>query len=203
MIELKNINKKFNEKIVLNNFSLSIKEKEFISIKGKSGSGKTTILNIIGLLEKVDSGSIQIDNYINPTEKEIKFLRRYRFGYIFQNYALIEEETVRSNLILAKKYKKNFIESDLIKVLNKVGLPNNILNKKVYKLSGGEQQRLAIARILLKPCDIILADEPTGNLDDYNKKIIVDLLKSLNKTIICVTHDDYVAKNSDRTILLD
>ncbi|MGO5060061.1 ATP-binding cassette domain-containing protein [Clostridium sporogenes] len=203
MIELNNINKKFNNKVILNNFFLKVKENEFVTIIGKSGSGKTTILNIIGLLEKADSGNITINNYTNPNKKEVKLLRRYSLGYIFQNYGLLEDETVKSNLELAKKFKKDFNKTDFNNVLKEVGLSEDILHKKVYNLSGGEQQRLAIARILLKPCTIILADEPTGNLDDYNKKIIINLLKNLNKTIICVTHDDYVAKNSDRVISLD
>ncbi|EPY2275053.1 ATP-binding cassette domain-containing protein [Clostridium sporogenes] len=203
MIELNNINKKFNNKVILNNFFLKVKENEFVTIIGKSGSGKTTILNIIGLLEKADSGNITINNYTNPNKKEVKLLRRYSLGYIFQNYGLLEDETVKSNLELAKKFNKDFNKTDFNNVLKEVGLSEDILHKKVYNLSGGEQQRLAIARILLKPCTIILADEPTGNLDDYNKKIIINLLKNLNKTIICVTHDDYVAKNSDRVISLD
>ena len=203
MIELHNISKKFNEKVVLDKFSLEVKKNEFVTIIGKSGSGKTTILNILGLLEKADSGSIKINNYTNPNKKQVQQLRRYNLGYIFQNYALLEDENVKNNLILATKFSNTFDKSYLIKVLKDVGLTEDILDKKVYKLSGGEQQRLAIARILLKPCNIILADEPTGNLDDYNKKIIIDLLRNLNKTIICVTHDDYVAKNSDRVISLD
>lgn len=206
MIELKDINKKFNDKVVLDKFSLKINKNEFIAVIGKSGSGKTTLLNIIGLLDKVDSGSVKIKEYKNPNRKEIKKLRRYSLGYIFQNYALLEEETVRKNLEIAVKYNNNFEKKDLIDVLKEVGLSEDILTEKVYKLSGGEQQRVAIARMLIKPCDIILADEPTGNLDEENKNIIIKLLKKMksdNKTIVCVTHDMDVAREADRIISLD
>lgn len=206
MIELININKKFGDKVVLENFSLKVNENEFVTIVGKSGSGKTTILNMIGLLENPDSGVVRLNNFENPSNKEIKKIRRNILGYIFQNYALMENETVKTNLELAKKYNKNYKKSDLTKVLNDVGLDPNIMNEKIYNLSGGEQQRVSIARILLKPCDIILADEPTGNLDDFNKKVIIDLLKKmkeLGKTIVCVTHDKFVAENSDRSISID
>jgi len=148
---------------------------------------------------------VKIIEKTNPTKKEIQLFRRNNLGYIFQNYALLENETVKSNLLLATKYNKNFKAEMLLDVLDKVELNYNILNQKVYQLSGGEQQRIAIARILLKPCDIILADEPTGNLDEYNKKQIVSILckmKNLNKTIVCVTHDSYISNISDNTIFL-
>lgn len=205
MIELLDVNKSFGEKVILKDFSMKVNKNEFVTITGKSGSGKTTILNIIGLLEKFDAGTVKIMNKSNPTKKEIQSLRRYNLGYIFQNYALLENETVQSNLLLATKYNKDFKEDMLFDVLERVELNKNILAEKVYKLSGGEQQRIAIARTLLKPCDIILADEPTGNLDEYNKKQIGSLLskmKDLNKTIVCVTHDPYISNLSDNTISL-
>ncbi|OOM81809.1 lipoprotein-releasing system ATP-binding protein LolD [Clostridium puniceum] len=205
MLELLDINKSYGKKSILKNFSMKVSKNEFITITGKSGSGKTTLLNIIGLLENPDNGTVKIIEKTNPTKKEIQLLRRNNLGYIFQNYALLENETVKSNLLLAAKYNKNFKTEMLLDALDKVELNNNILNEKVYQLSGGEQQRIAIARILLKPCDIILADEPTGNLDEYNKKQIVSILckmKNLNKTIVCVTHDSYISNISDNTIFL-
>lgn len=205
MIELLNINKSYGEKIILKDFSMKVSKNEFITIVGKSGSGKTTLLNIIGLLEKPDNGTIKIMAKSNPNKSEIQSLRRYNLGYIFQNYALLENETVKSNLLLATKYNKDFKKNMLLDALEKVELPSSILNEKVYRLSGGEQQRIAIARILLKPCDIILADEPTGNLDEYNKKQIVSILskmRDLDKTIVCVTHDSYISDISDNTIYL-
>ncbi|RFB33494.1 ATP-binding cassette domain-containing protein [Bacillus sp. RC] len=203
MIELIQVSKSYGSKQLFKDFSLKIQPKEFVTITGNSGSGKTTLLNVMGLLEKVDSGTVTIQNVKNPDWKTSQKLRRYSIGYIFQNFALLENETVRKNLDLSTKYNKNYTEEALYETLEEVGLSIDILKKKVYELSGGEQQRIAIARTMIKPCDIIFADEPTGNLDSYNKGIIIGLLKKLNflgKTIVCVTHDQDVAASSDRTI---
>ncbi|MBC8621174.1 ATP-binding cassette domain-containing protein [Bacillus paralicheniformis] len=205
MIQLENISKRFDEKTVLSNFSIQIKENEFVSIVGKSGSGKTTVLNIMSLLDSPDKGDVTILGYTNPKAKEVMQLRREHLGYIFQNYVLMDNETVLTNLLLSTAYAKNFHKGQLPGVLEMVGLDKSFLKKKIYQLSGGEQQRVAIARILLKPCDIILADEPTGNLDEYNKNIVLSLfhrLKDMGKTIICVTHDQKIADCSDRVINL-
>ncbi|RDY83151.1 ABC transporter ATP-binding protein [Bacillus amyloliquefaciens] len=205
MITLNNISKTFDEKPVLSNFSLQIKENEFVSIVGKSGSGKTTLLNIIGLLDTPHSGDIEILGFRNPKSNDVMKLRRENLAYIFQNYVLMDNETVLTNLQLSTAYAKDFKKEKLTEALEMVGLDKSFLKKKVYQLSGGEQQRVAIARIILKPCDIILADEPTGNLDEYNKSIILSLfhqLKGMGKTIICVTHDQEIANDSDRVINL-
>ena len=185
MIELKDICKSFGDHVVLKNFSLKINKNEFIAIIGESGAGKTTILNMISMIDKPDSGSISINGENSFSKKDIQNLRRYVFGYIFQNYALIENDTVKE-------------ES-----LEKVGISKEYLGHKVCELSGGEQQRIAIARTMLKPCEIILADEPTGNLDTSNKEKIIHLFKELKKegkTIVCVTHDEEMAKSADRII---
>ena len=115
MIELKNICKTFGKHEVLKDFSLQIKKNEFVAIIGESGAGKTTILNIISMLEQPDAGEIVINENNHFTKKEIQNLRRYVFGYIFQNYVLIEEETVKENLLISKKYRKNFKEQELEK----------------------------------------------------------------------------------------
>ncbi|MED4587678.1 ATP-binding cassette domain-containing protein [Priestia flexa] len=203
MIDLKNISKSFFGKTILTNFSLSITKGEFISITGESGAGKTTVLNIIGLLDKPEKGTVSIDGHLNPNSKVTMNLRRYKFGYIFQNYVLMNNETVKDNLLISQAYSDNFSNEIMINNLEKVGLNATYLDKKVYQLSGGEQQRIAIARVMLKPCEIILADEPTGNLDDLNKEVILSLfehLKDTGKTIVCVTHDKEVAERSDRII---
>ncbi|MBP1995828.1 ATP-binding cassette domain-containing protein [Paenibacillus eucommiae] len=203
MIELNDISKSFDGKSVLSNFSLTINENEIVSIVGSSGAGKTTVLNLIGLLDRPDDGIVKIASYINPTKRETMFLRRYTFGYIFQNYLLMDNETVLKNLLISKTYNNEFSEQMLISTLERVGLNSTFLNKKVYQLSGGEQQRIAIARVMLKPSKIILADEPTGNLDRMNKEVIVSLfreLQGLGKTIVCVTHDKEIASKSDRVI---
>ncbi|MEB2301778.1 ATP-binding cassette domain-containing protein [Lysinibacillus xylanilyticus] len=206
MIELKNISKSFSGKTILTNFSLSINKGEFVSIMGESGAGKTTVLNIIGLLDKPEKGTVSIDGHLNPNRKVTMYLRRHKFGYIFQNYVLMNNETVKDNLLISQAYSNNFSNEIMINNLEKVGLDATYLEKKVYQLSGGEQQRIAIARVMLKPCEIILADEPTGNLDVLNKEVILNLFKHLKasgKTIICVTHDKEVAEQSDRIMNIE
>lgn len=209
IIELKNINKAYENHKVLDDFSLSINEGEMVAITGTSGVGKSTVLNIIGLLENFDSGEYIIDGQKNikaNSRKSVKVLRN-TINYLFQNFALIDEESVEYNLELALKYvkackteKKNLLNN----ALEKVGLVG-YEKRKIYELSGGEQQRVAIARCMLKPAKIILADEPTGSLDETNVKLVLDLLKSLNKkglTVIAVTHDKFVASNCSREISL-
>lgn len=205
MIQLTNIYKKFDGRTILADLSISISENEFVTVMGKSGSGKTTLLNIMGFLDVPDKGTVKILKYENPREKQIQQLRRYHFGYIFQNYVLMDNKTVKDNLLLSTKYRSKINKRDLIEALETVRLDERFLTKKVYQLSGGEQQRLAIARIILKPCDIIFADEPTGNLDNDNTDIILSLFRELQqkgKTIVCVTHDTGIAEQSDRTINL-
>ena len=178
-----------------------------IAIQGKSGSGKSTLLNIIGALEKPDDGTIQVLDYENvkPNSKKSEKMLRYKIAYLFQNYALIDNLTVEKNLKLAMHYRKDKSPSMIRDALKLVGL-EGFENKKIYTLSGGEQQRIALARTFLKPCDIILADEPTGNVDDENKEMIIGILSKLKetgKTIIVVTHDTSLDKYFDDIIVLD
>ena len=206
MIKLENVNKKFDGRVVLENFNLKIEKGEFISIVGSSGSGKTTVLHLIGLLLKPDSGKVIVTNAVNPSEKQTRELRRHTLGYIFQNYVLMDNETVGENLLISKKYNPDYNDVLVKEVLITVGMDESFLKKKVYQLSGGEQQRIAIARAMLKKSEIILADEPTGNLDAENKKIIIELfkkLKEMGKTIVCVTHDDEMAKQTDRIVIIE
>ncbi|TWH55979.1 putative ABC transport system ATP-binding protein [Desulfitobacterium sp. LBE] len=207
--ELINISKSYGDHRVLNNLSMTVGEGEMVAIMGKSGSGKTTILNMMGLLEKPDSGTIKLFGEKSPrigSAKAYKLLRT-RLAYLFQNGALIDDETVDYNLEVPLLYvPKTKREKQEMKttVLKKMGLSIS-LKQKIYELSGGEQQRVAIARILLKSCDLIFADEPTGSLDSDNRNEIMRILKDLNeagKTIIIVTHDQYVAEACDRTIKL-
>lgn len=206
MIELTNINKSFDKRLILSNISLHIKKNEFVCITGESGTGKTTLLNIIGLLDKPDSGEINLFGKTNFSRRNILKLRRNFFGYIFQDFLLIQDETVKENINISKKYNKKVSVKDINDVLNKVRLDESYLNKKVCYLSGGEQQRVAIARMMLKSYELVLADEPTGNLDSKNKKEVIEILKDLKKsgkTIICVTHDKEVYDSADRVINLD
>ena len=205
VIEIKNINKNYGNKYLFKNLNFSIKKGEMIAITGASGSGKSTLLNIIGLIDKPNSGEVSICGNKNPYDKEkIKLnLFRNNIGYLFQNYALVDNYTVSKNLDIALEYVKGKDKKKLKEeALDKVGLLDK-LNNKVFELSGGEQQRVALARLILKENDIILADEPTGSLDEDNKAIILRLLKELNnegKTVVVVTHDKVVADMCDREI---
>lgn len=203
MIEIKNVSKSFNKRKVIDKFNLKIANGDFISITGESGTGKTTLLNIIGLLEQPDEGDIIINNIKNPNKKQILLMQRNSFGYLFQNYALIENETVEKNLSIALEYQKNVDkQKEINKALQDVNL-DGYNKKKIFELSGGEQQRVALARIIIKKCEFIFADEPTGNLDIKNRDIVFDILKKLNeqgKTIIFVTHDQELAKQSNKVI---
>lgn len=209
MIEIKNLNKSFKENQVFINFNCQIKDGFMTAIIGKSGSGKSTLLNMIGLLDLDYQGEILYDN-INiknlKENKQTEFIRN-NINYLFQNYALIDNETVEQNLLLTLAYEKISKKEKLNKintVLTKVGL-DNFNDKKIYTLSGGEQQRIALARTIIKKGNIILADEPTGNLDEENKNQVLNILKELKKlgkTIIIVTHDLSIANECDEIIKL-
>jgi putative ABC transport system ATP-binding protein len=207
MIEIINMNKAFDRKTIFKDFNLEIESGEFIGIVGKSGQGKTTLLNIIGTLEEIDSGIIKIMGKDIHKKKIKRLLLRDQLGFIFQNYALIDNATVFENLEVALKHKKmnKTQKNDAISLaLKEVGLAD-YEKEKVYTLSGGEQQRVAIARLLLKDPTLILADEPTGSLDIENRDIIVSLFQKLHKqgkTIIMVTHDNDLTKFFSRTIQL-
>lgn len=206
MIQLININKKYKGQIIIDNLNLEIKKGEMIAIIGESGSGKSTVLNMIGLLEKPDNGTINIDEYknIKANSKLARKLFKNKIGYIFQNFALIDDQTVEDNLKIAVKYAINnkATNKKIDDVLYEVGL-SGAKKKYIFQLSGGEQQRVALARVILKSPDIVLCDEPTGSLDKKNRDIVLNILKKLNnegKTIIIVTHDEFVANQTNRII---
>ena len=203
MIEIKNLNKKINDKVIFNNLNLTIEDGEMLAISGASGSGKTTLLNILGKLDKGYDGNIIIDNKNLKTITQTNYLRN-TIGYLFQNYALADNLTVTRNLDFSLKYSDDKSLEAKENALEMVGLdPKEYLNKKIYTLSGGEQQRVALARLFLKPCSIILADEPTGSLDVKNRDVVLEILRKMNehgKTVIVVTHDPYVLTVCDRVI---
>ncbi|QUQ77658.1 Macrolide export ATP-binding/permease protein MacB [Streptococcus equi subsp. zooepidemicus] len=193
-IEALNVTKKFGSKKIFTDLNLTFEAGKSYVLIGGSGSGKSTLLNIIGRLEKIDSGKVLVDEQDIWKTKERTFFKTI-IGYVFQNYSLIENKTVYDNLRLINKDKKIIAD-----VLEKVGLSNDYLNQKIYELSGGQAQRVAIARMLMKPRKIILADEPTGALDSEIGKEIINLLLSEtaeNKYVIIATHDPAVYNKVD------
>lgn len=202
MIKIVDLCKKFDDKILFNNFSLVVETGEFIIFSGPSGCGKTTLLNLIGAIEKIDGGSIVVDNIDISNKKNHLQYFRTKVGFLFQNFALVDNKTVKENLQLIRKDSKT--DLSILEALKTVGLEDK-LNKKVYTLSGGEQQRVALARLMLKKSDIILADEPTGSLDKKNAEVVLNILKKLNqegKTVVLVTHDEDIKKQGSKVINL-
>lgn len=203
VIKLVNVSKSYNKKAVLCDINLTINSGDFIALTGYSGSGKTTLLNILGLIDSATSGDYIINgkNINEINEREKSSLRCNYFGYVFQQYNLIPGLTVLENLMLhymysnekedIKVYKKN-----VLSILRSMNL-HDLEHQCCETLSGGEKQRVAFARVIISKPRVIIADEPTGNLDQANSQIIVDMLKELNLkygyTIILVTHDSKIA----------
>ncbi|MDO4778404.1 MAG: ABC transporter ATP-binding protein [Tissierellia bacterium] len=212
MLKLKNINKyynknKDNELHVLKDLNFNLEENLFVSIMGTSGVGKSTLLNIIGCIEDFDSGEYLLDgeNINGSKKKKLDEIRGKKISYIYQSYMLIEEDTAIENVKVPLFFDERFKNKDIKKLsedaLLKVGLSKDIFNKKVSKLSGGQKQRVAIARAIVNNPLLILADEPTGALDEDTSKGILALFKNLiteNLSIILVTHDIDIAKHADK-----
>lgn len=201
MIEIKNISKKMGNKQLYQNFSINIPDQSFVVITGESGCGKTTLLNMIGGIEAINSGEILINGKSVKSYPK-RYLFREEIGFLFQNFALVEYKTVKQNLSMV--LDKNKANLSIKEVLKKVGL-EGMENKKVYQLSGGEQQRVALARLMLKKCNVILADEPTGSLDEKNSAVVMEQLHYLNeqgKTIVMVTHNMKFVKEATMIINL-
>ena len=193
-IDLLNVSKSFGSKKIFTDLNLRFESGKSYGLIGGSGSGKSTLLNIIGRLEKIDSGNVLVDKQDIWKIKERTFFKN-TVGYVFQNYSLIENKTVYDNLKLITKDKKTITD-----VLEKVGLSSDYLHQKIYELSGGQAQRVAIARMLMKPRKIILADEPTGALDGEIGKEIIRLLlneRAEDKYVIIATHDPAVYNKVD------
>lgn len=193
-IEIVNVTKKYGSKEIFTDLNLTFEAGKSYALIGGSGSGKSTLLNIIGRLEKIDSGKVLVDKQDIWKTKERTYFKN-TIGYVFQNYSLIENKTVYDNLKLLNKDKKIISE-----ILEKVGLSRDYLKHKIYELSGGQAQRIAIARMLMKPRKIILADEPTGALDSEIGNEIINLLLSeaaKNNYVIIATHDPAVYSKVD------
>ena len=213
MIKVKNLSKSFNNQLVLDNISIEIKKGDFLSIVGPSGAGKTTFLNILGTIEGYDKNpktSILFNNIeiTNLDDNKLSSFRNREIGFIFQFHQLLPELTARENILLpsmiGKRNEKESIEN-LMKLSSILEI-NHILNKKPEFISGGEKQRVAVARALINSPSILLADEPTGNLDSKNAEKIQKLFKKINKklnvTIVLVTHNKDFSKIADKCLVL-
>ena len=212
IIKLENINKIYGKEIktqVLYNINLSFDKHTFNSIIGESGSGKSTILNIMGTLDKPTSGNVLINGIETKQMKkdELAVLRNETIGFIFQFHYLLPEFTALENVLMPYMIKHgkltNKARNQAMNILDMVGL-SNVINNLSTKMSGGQQQRAAIARSLMNEPKIILADEPTGNLDSESTDSVYDILRDINKnlgtTFIVITHDRRIAEKTDRII---
>lgn len=212
MLELKNISKSYGEQSILHDISFQVKEKELVSILGPSGSGKSTLLQIIGLLNPADSGSILLDNVecTNLNEKELVIFRNKKLGFVFQFHNLLGEFTCDENIKMPLLIREKALNNDQLelfdKIINKLSI-SHLIKKYPSQLSGGEQQRVAVARALINQPKILLADEPTGNLDNKNAvnlyELFLELKEDWKQCIIMVTHNENLTKQSDQIIYLN
>ena len=213
MIKVKNLSKSFNNQLVLDNISIEIKKGDFISIVGPSGAGKSTFLNILGTIDEYDKNpktSILFNkiDITNLDDDKLSSFRNKEIGFIFQFHQLLPELTAQENILLpsmiGKRSEKESLEN-LMKLSSILEI-NHILNKKPEFISGGEKQRVAVARALINSPSILLADEPTGNLDSKNAEKIQKLFKKINKelnvTIVLVTHNKAFSKIADKCLVL-
>lgn len=208
MIELQHIWKQFGSRIIFSDLNLNFQSGIVYALIGDSGCGKTTLLNMLAKLETFDKGEIVYKGKSLTSLKNEEFYRN-ELGYLFQNFGLLESQTIRENLELGligkKKNKKQEKERLLLQALQAVRLDYLSLNQKIYELSGGEAQRVALAKIILKDPPLILADEPTASLDPKNSKEIMEILLELrnaNRTIIIATHNPSIWKMADQVIRL-
>ena len=213
MIEIKNLNKSYNNHIVLNNISMKIDKGDFISIVGPSGAGKTTLLNILGTIDSFDKNEktsllFEKTDLTKLNDKELSSFRNKKIGFIFQFHQLLPELTARENILLPSMIEKfdSGKSHDNLNKLSSILDINKILDKKPEFLSGGEKQRVAVARALINNPSLLLADEPTGNLDSDNANKIQELFKKINKelgvTIVLVTHNKKFSKIARKCLVL-
>lgn len=208
IVKITGLNKKYGDRVIFENFDLSVYSREILCISGTSGSGKSTLLNMIGMFEQPDSGKIALFGKQIPKMESGagRKLLKDRLFYLFQNFALVNDETVDYNLeipILESRIPKKERTDMKLDALDKVGLGYLSLKEKIYHLSGGEQQRVALARGYLKNFDLLLADEPTGSLDAENRDDILAILDSFHedgKTVIIVSHDQAVIDHCGRNV---
>ena len=209
LLELKDISKIYSGGTVkaLQNINISVEKGEWVAIMGPSGSGKSTMMNIIGCMDKPTSGQVILDgtDISKESAKNLTNIRRDKIGLVFQQFHLINYLTAQENVMVSQYYHSLPDEKEALEALERVGLKERVKHLP-SQLSGGEQQRVCIARALINYPQIILADEPTGNLDEANQNMVIDIFRQLHKegrTIIVVTHDPEVAEVAERTIVLE
>ena len=207
LLQLKNISKIYGSLKALDDVSLTVNKGEWTAIMGPSGSGKSTLMNIIGCMDKPSLGEVFIDgiDISKESAKGLTAIRRDKIGLIFQQFHLINYLTAVENVMVAQYYHSMPDEKEALEALERVGLTDRAKHLP-SQLSGGEQQRVCIARALINHPELILADEPTGNLDEANENIVLDIFRQLHtegSTLIVVTHDLEVAESAQRTITLD
>lgn len=206
LLELKNVSKIYGNLHALDNVSLKVEKGEWVAIMGPSGSGKSTMMNIIGCMDKASEGEVLLDgvDISRESSRSLTNIRRDKIGLIFQQFHLVSYLTALENVMLAQYYHSIPDEKEAMEALDRVGLADRARHFP-SQLSGGEQQRVCVARALINYPEIVLADEPTGNLDEANEEIVVELFRKLHEdgtTLIVVTHDPEVADVAQRTLVL-
>mgnify|MGYP000900284147 FL=1 len=207
LLEVKNVSKIYGDLHALKEVSFQVRKGEWVAIMGLSGSGKSTMMNIIGCMDKPSVGEVILDgqDITKESQNSLTKIRREKIGLIFQQFHLIPYLTALENVMVAQYYHSIPDEQEALQALERVGLKDRAKHLP-SQLSGGEQQRVCIARALINSPEIILADEPTGNLDEVNEKIVIDILTQLHEegsTIIVVTHDLEVGDVAERKIILE
>ena len=206
LLELKDVSKIYGDLHALDHVNLKVDTGEWVAIMGPSGSGKSTMMNIIGCMDKPTSGEVLLDgvDISKESAKSLTRIRRDKIGLIFQQFHLVNYLTAVENVMVAQYYHSMPDEKEALQALERVGLADRAKHLP-SQLSGGEQQRVCIARALINYPELLLADEPTGNLDEANENIVLDIFSQLHKegtTLVVVTHDPEVAEVAQRTVTL-
>ena len=207
LLEVKNVSKIYGPLKALVNVNLTVENGEWGAIMGPSGSGKSTMMNIIGCMDKPTMGEVLLDgaDISKESNKALTAIRRDKIGLIFQQFHLVNYLTAVENVMVSQYYHSMPDEKEALEALERVGLKDRAKHLP-SQLSGGEQQRVCIARALINHPEIVLADEPTGNLDEANENIVLDIFKQLHRegtTLIVVTHGPEVAEEAQRTVVLE
>ena len=207
LLELRNVSKVYGELKALDRVNIRVDQGEWVAIMGPSGSGKSTMMNIIGCMDKPTSGEVLLDgaDISRESSKRLTDIRRDKIGLIFQQFHMVSYLTAVENVMVSQYYHSMPDEAEALEALGRVGLRERARHLP-SQLSGGEQQRVCVARALINHPELILADEPTGNLDEANENIVLDIFRQLHAegtTLVVVTHDPEVGEVAQRTVVLE